>query len=126
MYLNPFPSNVPILYSLKQQKSKGFLVFSGVKNGNIGQKWVKKCFKCFVKMYLLGYAEKNKTTIHSIMMTFTEKRVDSRLIFFFSFREFSLGSSTLVTGQAGSRSDYFLSIRISFACTEFYLQFIFK
>ena len=28
-YLNPFPTNVPLLYSLKHQKTCSFLTFSG-------------------------------------------------------------------------------------------------
>ena len=35
--VNPFPVSVPILYPLKIPKNQRF---QGVKNGNIGQKWV--------------------------------------------------------------------------------------
>ena len=40
--IKPFLANVPILYSLKRPENlKVFWCFQGIKNGNIGQKWVK-------------------------------------------------------------------------------------
>ena len=48
--INPFLVNVPILYLLKTPENLwffGFLVFSEVWNGNIGQEWVKLNVRLF-------------------------------------------------------------------------------
>ena len=34
-------ANIPIFHPWKHQNTFGFLVFSGVKNGNIAHNWVK-------------------------------------------------------------------------------------
>ena len=39
-WLKPFLANGPILYPLKTPENLVFWCFQGVKNGNIGQKWV--------------------------------------------------------------------------------------
>ena len=47
-FLNPFLAYVLILYPLKTTENQVSWWFQGVKNGNIGQKWVKQIALCKV------------------------------------------------------------------------------